>query len=70
MTANLPAALLQTLRPLTPPASIVHHLLADEAARVAADLAMLRDKNDPQRIQKLADKLTREEVRIRALVGV
>jgi hypothetical protein len=41
--------------------------MSDEKAR-AIDAAMLIQKNDPQRVQKLADKLQREEVRIAALM--
>ncbi len=68
MNATLPPALLRALAPMAPPSSIVHHILSEEKAR-AVDAAMLRDKNDPQRIQKLADRLTREEVRISVLMG-
>lgn len=68
MNATLPVTLLRAMAPMAPPASIVHYLLADEKDRVAADLAMLRAKNDPLRVQKLADKLQREDVRIAALM--
>lgn len=69
VNATLPVALLRAMAPMAPPASIVHQILTDEKARVAADLAMLRAKNDPQHFQKLADKLTREEARIAALMS-
>lgn len=63
MNATLPVTLLRAMAPMAPPASIV----SDEKAR-AIDAAMLIQKNDPQRVQKLADKLQREEVRIAALM--
>lgn len=67
MNATLPVTLLRAMAPMAPPASIVHHIMSDEKAR-AIDAAMLIQKNDPQRVQKLADKLQREEVRIAALM--
>lgn len=67
MNATLPVTLLRAMAPMAPPTSIVHHIMSDEKAR-AIDAAMLIQKNDPQRVQKLADKLQREEVRIAALM--
>ncbi len=67
MNATLPVTLLRAMAPMAPPSSIVHHIMSDEKAR-AIDAAMLIQKNDPQRVQKLADKLQREEVRIGALM--
>lgn len=69
MNATLPVTLLRAMAPMAPPASIVHHLLADEKDRIAVDAAMLRINQDPLRVQKLADKLQREEARIAALMS-
>lgn len=67
MNATIPVALLRAMAPMAPPASIVHHIMSQEKAR-AIDAAMLIQKRDPQHIQKLADRLSREEVRIAALM--
>lgn len=68
VNATLPGTLLRAMAPMAPPASIVHHIMSQEKAR-AIDAAMLIQKNDPQRVQKLADKLQREEARISALMS-
>ena len=67
MNATLPVTLLRAMAPMAPPTSIVHQILSQEQAR-AIDAAMHRLKQDPQHVQKLADKLQREEVRIAALM--
>lgn len=68
MNACLPLTLAKALTPMAPPSSIVHRVLDDAQCR-EIDAAMLRIKQDPRRQQKLADKLTQQEIHIHALTG-
>lgn len=56
MNATLPPALAQALRPFAPPQSVVHQILGAD-----------RPKDPIADMQRLADKLTRQEMQLRAM---
>ena len=68
MNACLPLTLAKALAPMAAPSSIVHQILSDDRCQ-ALDAVMLRIKQDPQRLQKLADKLTHQEMMLSLMLG-